>query len=225
MDGVHRQVPMTKTAAISLVAACLAVVPTLAQDWSVATFDDDKAGLPPPGFVFTAMRQPGSGSWLIRRQGAHGHLAHDADPVAGGYALAIRTGTTPPDVVISVRMRLAGGSKTGGLVWHYLDELNYYAAILNLARGEMSLYRMAAGNRIRTEFADDLELDPDAWHTMKVEHAGTVTRVSLGGIRVFNDDDRRHEKTGSPGRVGLLAGGDAQAWFDDLRVEAPKRGR
>src|SRR6185503_13658132 len=121
MNGVHVRPDAMKTAAVSLAAAWLVVAPTLSQELGVATFDDDKPNAPPPGFALTAMRQPGSGSWLVRRQGTHGYLAHDADPAATGYALAIRAATTPADIVASVRIRLVGGSKTGGLVWHYLD--------------------------------------------------------------------------------------------------------
>jgi hypothetical protein len=211
-----------KTAAIALLSASLSVAAAgLPQLPIVVNFDEDKPDHPPQGFLLAAMRQPGSGQWLVHRQGSNGYLAHQADNYTG-YALAIHMSAAPFDLVAAVRMRLAGGAKTGGLVWHYQDERNYAAAILNLARREVSLYRMAAGNRIRTECQDRLELDNEAWHTMKIEHMGNETRVSLGGIRVCSDDHRRREGAGG-GRVGLIADGDSAVWFDDLTIDTPKR--
>jgi hypothetical protein len=45
--------------------------------------------------------------------------------------------------------------------------------------------------------------------------------VSLGGIRVFEDSHRGQDRPGA-GRVGLIAAGDAEVWFDDLRVDSPR---
>lgn len=184
-------------------------------------FDQDKAGSPPPGFVFAAMRQPAPGSWVVRREGASGYLAHETDADAHGYAFAVYDGPAWRDVTVSVRLRLSGGRRAGGLVWHYVDHQHYYAAVLDLAQSELSLYRVAGGNRIRMEFEDDLELDVDAWHTMKVTHTPKSTRVSLGGIRVFEDAHRGQDRPDA-GKVGVIAAGDALVWFDDLRIDSPR---
>jgi hypothetical protein len=226
MKTISTQVIVMRTAAFSIAAAGVIVaMGSAAQDPTAVTFDHDKTGAPPPGFVLAAMRQPAAGTWLVRRQGARGHLVHEADPSAHGYALAIRPEAAPRDLTISVRLRLAGGSRSGGLVWSYQDVQNYHASVLDLARGEVAMYRMAAGNRIQVEFEDDLELDTDAWHTMKVVHTADSTRISLGGIRVFEDEHRNRTDRGAAGRVGLIASGDAEVWFDDLRIGAAARSR
>jgi hypothetical protein len=212
-----------KTAVCSLTAAWLVVgAATQTPDAMTLTFDQDKVGAPPPGFAFAAMRQPGPGSWLVERPGSNGHLVHVADRLAQGYALAVYDGPSWRDVNLSVRLRLAGGRRAGGLVWHYVDNQNYYATVLDVTRGELAMYRVAGGNRIRMEFEDDLELDAEAWHTMKIAHTGKSTRVSLGGIRVFEDDHRGQDRPAT-GRVGLIAAGDADVWFDDIRIDPPAR--
>jgi hypothetical protein len=211
-----------KPTALSLAAAWLVVgVMTRAQSATVFGFDQEKPGTPPAGFTFAAMRQPAPGAWLIRRTGTNGYLVHDPDIASQGYALAVLDSSPQSDVTISVRLRLAGGRRAGGIIWHYVDNQHYYASILDLSRGEISVYRVAAGNRSRMEFEDDLELDPEAWHTMKVSHTGRSTRVSLGGIRVFEDARRDKEGTGA-GRVGLIAAGDADVWYDDVRIDHPR---
>ena len=75
----------------------------------------------------------------------------------------------------------------------------------------------------RIEFEDDLELDVEAWHTMKVVHDDNEIAVSLGGIKVFEEHGRFVRVT-TPGRVGLVATGSSEVWFDDWRVE-PRQGR
>jgi hypothetical protein len=111
------------------------------------------------------------------------------------------------------------------LVWHYVDSQNYYASILDLVRGELSVYRVTGGNMNRTDFEDDLELDTEAWHTMKVAHTGRSTRVSIDGVPVFEDDRRGgRDRMLTEGRVGLIAAGNAEVWYDDLRVD-PARNR
>ena len=185
-------------------------------------FDADRAG-PPDGLTFAAMRQPTPGTWTIRREGANGVLVHAAESAAAGYALAIAPDGPFLNISASVRLRLAGGARAGGLVWQYQDENNHYAAVLDLSRQELSMYRVVAGNRTRLELEDDLELDPEAWHTMKVVHDDDEITVSLGGIKVF-EEHGRSTRLAAPKRCGLIAAGNAEVWFDDWRVEA-RQGR
>jgi hypothetical protein len=206
----------------------LAWVVSLAADMAAQTrsslaFDDERPGTAPPGFTFVAMRQPAPGTWLVRRSGTNGYLAHEpgtARDAPDGFGFALVPGDPLRDASVSVRMRLAGGSLVGGLVWRYQDEHNHYQILLDLVRRELAMYRVVAGNRIRVEREDDLELDPAAWHTLKIVHEQSQVRVSLGGIRVFEEQDR----TFRTGRAGVIAGGIADVWFDDLRIE-PERER
>jgi hypothetical protein len=205
-------------------AFCLLTTGTLAAQhlWTLA-FDEDRADQPPVGFSLGATRQADAGRWLVERSGGSGHLVHRADPAAPGFALAVADRPAPPDAAVSVRLRFAGASRAGGLVWHYRDDLNYNALLLDLNRGELSVYRITAGNRVRLDVRDELELDPAAWHALKVIHQGNEIRVMLGGIRVFDEQDRRGDRESTGGRVGMLATGASEIWFDDLSVEA-KRG-
>jgi hypothetical protein len=217
---------MTSKAAGTLLALVWAVglgVEIAAQARPVLTFDDEKGGAAPAGFTFVAMRQQAPGTWLVRRTGANGYLLHEpgSRDSSEGYSIGLAPGDPLRDLQVSVRVRLAGGSLVGGLVWRYQDEHNHYQILLDLTRRELAMYRVVAGNRIRVEREDGLELDPAAWHTLKIVHEQSEIRVSLGGIRVFEENDR----TFGAGRAGVVAGGIADVWFDDLRIEAERRGR
>ena len=198
--------------------------PVTAQELWTITFDDDRPDSAPAGFSLAAMRQSDAGRWLVQHAGEQRFLVHRADPAAAGYAIAVANRRAPDDLVVSVRLRMPEGSRTGGLVWRYQNDQNYYTLLLDLNRGELAVYRITAGNRIRLDMRDELELDPAAWHALKVVHLEHGIRVMLGGVRVFDERDRRADRrTGDAGRVGVIATGPSEIWFDDLRVES-KRG-
>ncbi|MBI4477288.1 MAG: hypothetical protein HY654_08960 [Acidobacteria bacterium] len=209
---------------VALALLCAASQIAAAQPPSIFTFDDDPAGAGPKGFEVSAMRQDTPGTWLVRRVGANGVLVHQPDPGAAGFALAIAPDTPRRDVRVSARLRLAGGTRAGGLVWRFADAAHYYAAILDLDKRELVLFRVTAGNRIFLESEDDLELDPEAWHTLRIVHDESRIDVRLGGIRVFQERDRRAGPRSAPGRSGVIAAGGSEVWFDDLRIE-PDRDR
>lgn len=198
-------------------------VPTVAQapPWTL-TFDEDPVDRAPSGFTLAAMRQSDAGRWVVQRTDVGGHLVHRADPKAPGFALAVADRSVPEDMAVSARLKFNGTSRVGGIVWHYVDDHNYHALLLDLDQGALSVYRITAGNRVRLDMKDELELDPDAWHSLKVAHIGQDIRVMLGGVRVFDEHDRRGHRSGALGRVGLVSTGTSEIWFDDLIVETKR---
>jgi hypothetical protein len=173
---------------------CLTGSALVAPDQWHAGFDTDTVDQPPEGFTMAAMRQVDPGRWLVRRLDDNGYLAHQPPPRAdaSGYSLAIADMPMSDDLALSVRMRAASAARGGGLVWRYRDDRNFYALLLDLTRGELAVYRITSGNRVRLDVEDGLELDPLAWHTLKVIHVDSTLRVMLGGIRVFHEQDRRY---------------------------------
>ncbi len=202
-----------------LLALSLFLQAAAAQHVIVRTFDDDKIGSPPAGFAFAAGRDAPADSWSVKREGAAAArvLVHEGKPSPpDSFAVAIFSGAQYQDVQVSVRFKATGGSRTAGLVWKYQDPMNHYSAHLDLVRQEIAMYRIVNGNRIRIEREDDLELDPDAWHSLKVFQEHGEIRVYLGGIRVLTERDRLPRANAG---VGLWAGGDSTVLFDDFRIE------
>ncbi len=191
-------------------------VASAAQTAVVRTFDDDKIGAPPPGFMLAAGRDAAADLWTVKRDGAGRALAHEGKAApADSFAVAIFSGAQYSEVELSVRIKATGGGRAAGLVWKYQDPNNHYAVQLDLARQEVAMYRVASGNRIRLEREDDLELDPDAWYSMKIRQEDGQIRVYLGGIRLFSERDRLPR---TPSSVGLWVSGDSTVLFDDFRV-------
>lgn len=188
-----------------------------AQNVVLRTFDEDKIGAPPSGFAMAAGRDAAVDRWTVRREGTARVLAHEGKAApADSFAVAIFSGAQYRDVQLSVRLKATGGGRTAGLVWKYQDPLNHYSAQLDLVRQELAMYRVVNGNRIRLEREDDLELDPDAWHSLKIFQESGQIRVYLGGIRVLDERDRLPRVHAG---VGVWAGGDSTVLFDDFRIE------
>jgi hypothetical protein len=195
------------TATLVVAAGSLAIAQRIT--WS---FDEGAPGRPPAGFEF------GEGStrgWQIVRDGANSVLLH-ASPGRAGVDIATVEGTAPANVAVSARLRFPDDASAAGIVWRYRDADNYHAVVLDLRAQNVRIYRVAGGNRARLEDEDDLELEPAAWHTVKVEDAGMRMRVWIDGVPVAGARDRMRAE---PGAVGLWSAGDARVWFDDLHVE------
>lgn len=200
-----------------LVFSLFAQLASAAQTAVVRTFEEDKIGAPPAGFVTAAGRDAVADRWTVRQDGKGRVVIHQGHPSPpDGFSVAIVTAAQYQDVELSVRLKATGGSRSAGLVWKYQDPLNHYAVQLDLARQELAIYRVSSGNRIRLEREDDLELDPDAWHSLRVLQEDGEIRVYLGGIRVFSERDRQVR---GPAGVGLWTSGDTTVMFDDFRVE------
>jgi hypothetical protein len=188
-----------------------------AQSAVVRTFDDEKIGAPPAGFVTAAGRDATADRWSVRQDGKGRVVIHQGQPSPpDGFSVAIFSAAQYQDVEVSVRLKATGGSRSAGLVWKYPDPLNHYSVQLDLAKQELAIYRVSSGNRIRLEREDDLELDPEAWHSLKVLQEEGQIRVYLGGIRVFGERDRQPR---APASVGMWTSGDTTVMFDDFRVD------
>lgn len=213
--------------ALGLVVTCLvfAVVTSgsVIDQRTAWSFENLPAGRPPPGFLFASSPKDQTGQWVVLRDGANAVLGQVRQG-RPGIQLAVVEGASFTDLVLSVRLRLVEGVRSAGLVWRYRDADNYYLASLDLREQDVRIYRVVAGNRTRLDDEDDLELDVDGWHLLKIEHRGMRMRVRIDGVPVSDARDRTFQE---PGAIGLWTAGDSVAWFDDLLVEpAPgDRGR
>lgn len=200
-------------ALLALLLGLLTSGPAVAQR-TAWNFDDQPAGRPPSGFTFAGVKEQ-QNPWTILRDGANNVLGV-LQSAATGSRLAVVEGTSLSNLTLSVRARFVDGRRSAGLVWRYRDADNYYLATLDLRQQDLRVYRVVRGNRTRLDDEDELELDPAAWHLLKIEHRGTRMRLWIDGVPVSDARDRSIETAGA---VGVWTTGDSIAWFDDLSVE------
>ena len=65
----------------------------------------------------------------------------------------------------------------------------------------------------------DAPVATNAWHTLRVEFAGTRIAVSLNGKRYIELDDKH---IGGPGSVGVWTKADSVTAFDDFTYGATR---
>jgi hypothetical protein len=197
----------------------------LAGLWSAPdawTFEKDEPGRAPAGFEFSATADGPPGTWQVVQDGPGRALAQlDARPVNKRFALAVVGDSSYRDLRLSVRGKPVSGKEDQavGLVWRFQDKDNYYVARSNVLEGNVRLYRVVNGNRIKFAGKEEVKLKTGEWHVLRVEHRGKAIQVFLNDERLFEVVD---ETFPGPGRIGLWTKADSVTHFDDLSAEELK---
>ncbi|HEX6963727.1 MAG TPA: family 16 glycoside hydrolase, partial [Lacipirellula sp.] len=122
------------------------------------------------------------------------------------------------DVDMTVRIKAVRGEReqSGGLVWRYKNPGSYLVARLDVADGNVRLFRFWNGNRVQIGLKGELPLKTGEWYTLRVEHQGKHIKVYLNGDIMFMVHDKHFHH---PGQVGLWTKSHSVMYFDDLSVK------
>ena len=205
-----------KQTSIAMLAS-LASATALAQ---TVNFDSDAVGSMPAGWT-CGVTGGGSPRWAVA-----------ADPSAlskpnvlkqtgsGTFPWCVKTGTALIDGFVEVKFKpISGGEdQAGGLVWRWKDGDNYYVARANALENNVSLYYTERGSRKTLKYVD-APVAAGAWHTLRVEFAGTRIAVSLDGKRYIELDDKHIAGSGA---VGVWTKADSVTAFDDFTYAAAR---
>ena len=102
--------------------------------------------------------------------------------------------------------------QAGGLVWRWKDGNNYYVARANALENNVSLYYTSNGRRNTIKYVN-APVPAMAWHTLRVDFAGTRIKVSLDGKTYIDVEDTRISGAGA---VGVWTKADSVTSFDDF---------
>ncbi len=187
------------------------------------TFESDESGQAPAGFEFATTRQTRSGRWEVKQVGETKVLAQtDTDKAKDRFAIAVVKDSSYRDLALSVRGMAVSGEvdQAVGLVWRYQDADNYYLCRSDAREGDVRLYRVVNGNRIKFAEEDDgLKLKAGQWQTLRVVHRGAEIKVYLGDDKLFEAKDKSFPGSG---KVGVWTKADSVTYFDDLTAEELK---
>ncbi len=133
---------------------------------------------------------------------------------AGAFPWCVKEGTTRADGFVEVKFKPMAGreDQAGGVVWRWKDSDNYYVARANALENNVALYYTEQGTRRTLKYVD-APVARGAWHTLRVEFAGTHVAVWLDGVRRIEMDDS-HIAGG--GTVGVWTKADSVTAFDDF---------
>jgi hypothetical protein len=196
----------------------------------IVNFDHAQLGKVPPGWT-VAVTNPGApAEWEIRKDPSAPTQPYvfaqlSVDPRLDRFPLAIFETRPVRDADISVRVKPVSGRETrsGGLVFRYRDDRNYYAVRANAADGNVAIYKVENGQRIPiaprglppTASGVKHDIRPNAWQILKVSVRGNRFQVYVNHRRILEAEDSTFN---SPGKVGLCTIGDSVTYFDDFRL-------
>jgi hypothetical protein len=199
----------------SIIGAAAAALAATAGAQTV-DFNGDAAGALPAGWT-CGVTGRGSPKWAV---------AQDADAKrnvlvqsgSGTFPWCVKSGTALTDGFVEVKFKPISGreDQAGGLVWRWKDGNNYYVARANALENNVSLYYTEGGSRKTIKYVD-APVASGAWHSLRVEFAGTRIAVALDGKRYIELDDKH---IAGPGAVGVWTKADSVTAFDGFAYGA-----
>jgi hypothetical protein len=132
------------------------------------------------------------------------------------YNMLIHQNIKLGDVPISVKVKALSGKEDqgGGPVWLYQDNNNYYIARWNPLENNFRVYVVKDGKRKQLGSAD-VQVDPAAWHTITIDHKGSLIKASLDGRQLIEVKD---DNFPDAGKVGVWTKADAATAFDAFHI-------
>jgi len=186
---------------------------------NIVNFDSSAVGALPDGWK-AGVTGAGTPRWSVERDAT----APSAPNVLkqsgrGAFPWCVKDASLA-DGVVEVKMKPVSGreDQAGGVVWRWKDGDNYYVARANALENNVSLYYTERGSRKTIKYVD-APVAGNAWHTLRVEFAGTRIRVILDGVARIELDDSH---IAGAGAVGVWTKADSVTLFDDFAYGAAK---
>ena len=148
-------------------------------------------------------------------------LAQTAEGPAALFNLCVADAPTFADIDLSVSFKAVAGKEDqgGGPVWRVKDADNYYLCRMNPLEDNFRVYKVVAGKRMQLATAE-AKAAAGAWHTIRVVQVGDHIQCYFNGKMLLDVKDAQFKEAG---KVGLWTKADAQTYFDNLVVTAPKK--
>jgi hypothetical protein len=185
-----------------------------------ATFEADAAGQAPAGWTCGATGR-GSPKWTVEVDASapnKGKVLRQSGSAT--FPWCVKADATLTDGWVEVKFKPMSGKEdqAGGVVWRWKDGDNYYVARANALENNVSLYYTERGSRKTLKYVD-APVQPNQWHTLRVEFTGTRIGVSLDGRRYIDFDDSH---IAGAGAVGVWTKADSVTAFCDFAYEATR---
>ena len=205
-----------KQTSIGLLASLVSTT-VLAQ---TVNFDSDPLGSVPAGWT-CGVTGSGSPRWAVTADPSAPSKPNVLKQTGSGtFPWCVKSGTSLADGFVEVKFKPVSGGEdqAGGLVWRWKDGDNYYVVRANALENNVSLYYTERGRRKTLKYVD-APVAAGAWHTLRVEFAGTRLVVSLDGKRTIEFEDKH---ISGPGAVGVWTKADSVTAFDDFAYGAAR---
>jgi len=199
----------------------LTPTPTPTPEAHVWNFDQDKAGGVPTGWKavegdWQVIADPSAPSKPNTIGLPAGRLLKSLTSALEYYPFAIETDATEySDFTLEGQFKSAGGrfDCSGGLIFRYVDEKNFYLLSAGCPNDYFALSRMTDGQLVNLK-QSVVPTDKDTWYRLKVVAQGGHFMCYDNDKMIFDFDDSKIAK----GKIGVWARDDSQAQFDDIKL-------
>jgi hypothetical protein len=183
-------------------------------------FDKQSPGGMPQGFTSATYGEGQEGSWKIdAAPGApsapHAVLAVSSCTACSQLLIAQEFKYEYPD--LAVRFRQTGGQGSIGVLFGLTDQMNFYAALVDLSGKMLRVIRVVEGKETVLGEAP-LKPKPVEWHTFRVQRN---TIISKDFIETFFDGQltlSAEDQSLGLGQIGLMVRGDLSVQFDSFHA-------
>jgi hypothetical protein len=197
-------------------------------------FDKAQPGMAPPDWSFATTHRGMPGRWVVHPDvGAPSSpnvfAQLEADKAPFRYALALYDKGYCKNGDLSAEMKIISGksTQTGGLVWRYQDNNNFYLLTISADEDTIALLKIQDGRPTPVAklgpglkaFQVTHKIEPQEWNVLRVTFQGTHMTVYFDHRKVMDAEDTSILK---PGKTGLWTRGDTIAYFDNFRIERHK---
>jgi hypothetical protein len=197
-------------------------------------FDKLQPGAVPPDWSFATTHRGQPGNWVIHPDvgapsppNVFAQLSADRVPVR--YSLALYDKSYCKNGDLSAEMKIISGksTQTGGLVWRYQDQNNYYLLTISADEDTIAVLKMQDGHPTPIAklgpglkaFQVSHKIEPQEWNVLRVSFQTTHMTIYFDHRKVMDAEDLTFLK---PGKAGLWTRGDTIAYFDNFRIEKHK---
>lgn len=205
--------------------------PPLPDQAQIYDFEDGKPGEVPLGFTAALTGGGGPVTWNVKEvddapSGKQVLAQLSEDSTNARYPHLVRDDFTARDVDVSVKFRTISGEvdASGGLMFRYQNDSNYYVVRANALEGNVVAYKTEDGKRSNIGVKDKgsaygvkAEIPHRKWNTLRVIAKGSLIEVFLNNRKLFEVENDAFTEAG---KVGLWTKADAVTQFDDLRMAA-----
>lgn len=221
---------MNKLCASFLLLIALVFLISGAAQAETINFESDSIGPLPSDWTSAMTHSGGPPQWEIVRDDTSPSQPHvlaqlSSDNTRRRYPLAVLNKVSGKNGDLRVKFKAVSGEvdASGGLVWRYLDENNYYVVRANALEDNLVLYKVENGNRsslapkgtARETYGVGTNVSAQTWHTIRVAFQGSLFTVYFNGEKLFEVEDTTFT---AAGKVGLWTKADSVTHFDDFQV-------
>lgn len=189
--------------------------------WS---FDGEKPGDAPAGFSVGTVGGGAAGQWTVEPDAQAPTAPHRLTRKGPGsdkdaLQVLLADGVTYDYVDLSVRLRSDNGAHAGGggVIFRAKDARNFYAALADLATGNLDVLRVADG-QVTLVTREPIKPKAGPWHLLRVLHSTILSKdlieVAVDGKIVYSTWDQAR----FGGQIGLVARGEATVGFDNFHA-------